>query len=319
MNKQARQVWEERAATAVSRIASRLPRSAALALGRGLGRVLSDLDRRHAAIAVENLRRAFPEWDEARRWRTARGVYAHFGEMLIELLRLPSLSRAQMLGLVEIAGREHVERAIAAGRGVLYVTGHYGNWEIHAIAHGFLFAPVSVVARPLDNPALDQRLCAVRSLSGNAVIYKQRALLQVLKALRSGGGVAILIDQNVQEGDGIFVDFFGRPAATTTVAAAVALKTGCAVVPVRAERRPDGGHRLVYEPPVSVPTTGEKGRDIARLTQALTARIEGWIRETPEQWLWMHRRWKTQPKLTNNHRGTEGTETQGGIGRGVNE
>jgi len=295
VNTAARRRLEERAAAWLGALAARLPRRAALALGRGLGRLWGDVDARHVAIARDNLRRAFPDWDDARLWRTARAVYAHLGEVLMELLRLPSLSREQVLAMVELDGVEHVERALARGRGALFVTGHYGNWEIHAIAHGWAYAPVSVVARPLDNPALDRRLCAVRTMSGNTVVYKQRALIQVLKALRANAGVAILIDQNVQEGDGIFVDFFGRPAATTTVAAAVALKTGCALIPVRAVWGRGGRYRLLYEPPLAVASTGNRQQDIARLTQALTARIEEWIREQPERWLWIHRRWKTRP------------------------
>ena len=184
---------------------------------------------------------------------------------------------------------------MAAGRGVLYVTGHFGNWELNAVAHGWLFGPVGVVARPLDNPFLDRRLCAARSVSGNEVIYKERALARVIKTLREGRGVAFLVDQNVQEQDGIFVEFFGRPAASTTVAAALALKTGCAVVAGRALPLPDGRYRLIYDPPLSFRASGDRNADIARLTQQIASHIEGWIREQPDRWLWLHRRWKTQP------------------------
>jgi len=142
---------------------------------------------------------------------------------------------------------------------------------------------------------LDERLTRFRALGGNTVVSKRRALAAILRALRSGQGVAILIDQNVQEQDGIFVDFFGRPAATTTVAAALALKTGCALVPTRTVLRPDGGCRVIYERPVEGPAGADRTRAIAALTQSLTTVIEGWIREFPEQWLWIHRRWKTQP------------------------
>jgi KDO2-lipid IV(A) lauroyltransferase len=138
-------------------------------------------------------------------------------------------------------------------------------------------------------------LCEVRTQGGNGVIYKTNALPAVLRTLRANGAVAVLIDQNVLEKDGIFVDFFGRKAATTTVAAAVGLKTGCALIPCRAQRTPDGRYRVVYEPPVGATPSGDKDRDIARVTQELTARIEAWVREAPEQWLWIHKRWKTRP------------------------
>jgi Kdo2-lipid IVA lauroyltransferase/acyltransferase len=222
-------------------------------------------------------------------------VYAHFGRTLLDILWLGHRTPDEVLALAEWEGAEHMEAAQAAGRGALAITAHFGNWEYHGLAHGLRFGPIAVVARPLDNPQLDARLCAFRTAVGNRVIYKSRALRQVLQSVRSGGTVAILIDQNVQLQDGIFVDFFGRPAATTTVAAAVALKTGCALLPSRAEARPGGGYRLVYDPPVEVVRTGDHQADIARVTQALTKRIESWVRHTPEQWLWIHKRWKTQP------------------------
>jgi KDO2-lipid IV(A) lauroyltransferase len=295
LTRERRFALEERAAELMTGLVSRLPRRAALALGRGLGRLWGDLDRRHVAIAADNLRRAFPHWDEARVLRTARDVYAHLGAMLLDVLWMSRHTREEILSLVDVEGRQHVEAAMAAGRGVLFVTGHFGNWELNALAHGWLFGPVGVVARPLDNPFLDRRLCAARSVSGNEVIYKERALARVIKTLREGRGVAFLVDQNVQEQDGIFVEFFGRPAASTTVAAALALKTGCAVVAGRALPLPDGRYRLIYDPPLSFRTSGDRNADIARLTQQIASHIEGWIREQPDHWLWLHRRWKTQP------------------------
>jgi KDO2-lipid IV(A) lauroyltransferase len=286
---------EARAADVVGRLLRHVPRRAALSVGRTVGRLVGDLDRRHVAMAVDNLRHAFPDWDEGRLLRTARGVYAHFGSVLFDILWLHGRSADEIRSLVEVDGREHVERAMARGRGVLLVTAHIGNWELHGVAHGLLFGAIGVVARPLDNRELDRRLCALRTMWGNTVIYKQRALSQILRALRQGRGVAILIDQNVQAGDGIFVDFFGRPAATTTVAAALAAKTGCALLLCRAELLADGRYRLAYEPAVEWTPSGDRVTDIACLTQRLTRSIEGWARDTPEQWLWIHRRWKTRP------------------------
>jgi KDO2-lipid IV(A) lauroyltransferase len=290
-----RRALETAAAGLVSALVRPLPRRAALGLGRGLGRAWAALDARHVAIAEDNLRRAFPEWGGARVRATARGVYAHFGRVLLDILWMAGRDRAAVLRHVEVTGGEHVEAALRAGRGALLVTAHIGNWELHGVAHGFLFAPIGVVARPLDNPALDARLCDFRRLPGNTVIYKRRALAQVLGLLRENRAVAVVIDQNVQEGDGVFVDFFGRKAATTTVAAALALKTGCALVPARTALDERGRYRLVYETPVAAGPGGDRGEDLVRLTQELTTVIEGWVRETPDQWLWMHRRWKTRP------------------------
>ncbi|HEY7511964.1 MAG TPA: lysophospholipid acyltransferase family protein [Vicinamibacteria bacterium] len=290
-----RRALEASAAAAVQAAIAPLPRRLTLGIGRSLGALLGSLDRRHLAIAAGNLRQAFPSWDQARVWRTARRVYAHFGAVLFDILWLQRRSPDQIRALVEVRGREHVERAMRAGRGALLVTSHIGNWELHGVAHGLIFGAIHVVARPLDNPRLDQRLCAMRTMAGNTVIYKRKALARILQALRAGGGIAILIDQNVQPGDGIFVDFFGRPAATTTVAAALAVKTGCALVPCRTELLPDGRYRLTYAPPVEWSASGDRQADVACLTQRLTRQIEEWVRETPEQWLWMHRRWKTRP------------------------
>jgi KDO2-lipid IV(A) lauroyltransferase len=280
---------------AVSAIVRRLPRPVVLAAGRTLGRLWGSLDRRHLAIAAANLRRAFPEWDEARVRATARGVYAHFGAVLLDLLWMEGRPGEELLALADLEGIEHAKAAQAAGRGMLCPAAHLGNWELQAIASAPLVGRISVVARPLDNPALDRRLVGLRTATGNEVIYKQRALGQVMRTIREGGIVAIVIDQNVQARDGIFVDFFGRPACTTTVAAAVALKTGCAIIPVRCVLGPRGRYRMVYGPPVEWRGTGRRDEDVAALTQHLTSIIEGWVRETPEQWLWLHRRWKTTP------------------------
>jgi KDO2-lipid IV(A) lauroyltransferase len=283
------------AAAVVGGLVRRLPRRAALVWGAFLGRALAVLDRRHVAIAVDNLRHAFPDWSKAHLEATARGVYAHFGRVLLDILWMQRRSREELLAPVELVGREHMDAAMAAGRGVVLCTAHMGNWELHGIVHGWTFGPIGVVARALDNPALDERLCAFRKVGGNAVIYKRKALAQVIRTLRDGRGVAIVLDQNVQAQDGIFVDFFGRPAATTTVAAALALKTGCALIPSHSELLPDGRYRAIYDAPVTWTPSDDRDDDIAGITQELARRTEAWVRAAPEQWLWIHRRWKTQP------------------------
>jgi KDO2-lipid IV(A) lauroyltransferase len=276
----------------------RLPRSAAMALGRSAGRLLGDLDARHARIAREALRRSFPDWDEARLWRSCRDVYAHFGGVLFEVLWLAGRPCSEILAPCEFVGVEHYERALARGKGIVFPTGHVGSWEMTGLAHGCRVGGFDVVARPLDNPLLDARLETIRSQGGNTVVSKRRALARILETLRRGGGVGILIDQNVQEKDGVFVDFFGRAANTTTVAAALAVKTGCAIVPGHTRLRPDGRYVVYYDAPIEWTASGNRHADILQLTQRMTTVIEGWVREAPEQWLWMHRRWHTQPRAT---------------------
>ena len=280
----------------MSFVSRRLPRHSALALGYRLGRFWAAVDRRHLRIAIDQLRPAFPDWDEERLATTARGVYAHFAAVLMDLLRLTGGSREEILALVaDVEGREHVEAVMAAGRGAIFCTAHIGNWELHGLAHGALFGPIGVVGRPLDNPALDALLCEMRASGGNHVIYKRNALAQVMRALRAGKGIAMLLDQNVRRSDGVFIQFFGRPACTTTVAAALALKTGCALVPCHTELLPDGRYRLRYEPPVRVNASADRESELVRITQELASRTEAWIRLVPDQWMWLHRRWKTQP------------------------
>ncbi len=295
MERERRFALEARALHVISALVQRLPRAWMLALGRTLGRLYADLDRRHVAIAASNLRSAFPHWDEPRVLRTARAVYEHFAQILLDLLWMDGRPLDELLRLVTFEGLERLEPALRRGQGAMMVTGHLGNWELHALLHAHRFGWVGMIARPLDNPVLDARLTRLRTRAGSVVISKRKALQQVLLLLRQNRLVAVLIDQNVQARDGIFVEFFGRPAATTTVAPALALKTGCALMPVRTVLAPDGRYRLIYEPEVSLPRSGDRNTDIARLTQALTTRIEAWVREQPEQWLWIHRRWKTQP------------------------
>jgi Kdo2-lipid IVA lauroyltransferase/acyltransferase len=280
-----RRKLEAWAAALASAFVRPMPRRFALALGGLVGR----------AIAIDNLRLSFPGWNEERLRATAAAVYRHFGRVVFDILWMQRRGAKEILAFLEFDGEEHIEGPMAAGRGILFCTGHLGNWEIQAIAHAWFHGPVSVVARPLDNPELDARLCRFRASSGNTIIYKKKALAQILGALRSGGSVAMLLDQNVQAKDGIFVDFFGRPAATTTAAAALAVKTGCAVVPCHTELLADGRYRLSYDQPVVWAPSGDRDVDIEGITQELARRTEGWIRRTPEQWLWMHRRWKTRP------------------------
>jgi Kdo2-lipid IVA lauroyltransferase/acyltransferase len=304
VKRERRHALEAALASAAGVVVRRLPRRLVLALGRTLGRLWAALDARHVRIASDNLRQAFPDWSEERVLATARGVYRHFAAVLVEILWMEGRPVQELLQLTQVEGLEHMKAALARGRGVVSPIAHLGNWELQGVATAPLIGSSAVIARPLDNPALDRRLVAFRVSTGNVVIYKQKALARILTTLREGRVVAVMLDQNVQASDGIFVRFFGRPACTTTVAAALAIKTGCAIVPAHCVRRADGRYRMVYGPEVEWTGSGRRDEDIAALTQRLTSVIEGWVRETPEQWLWLHRRWKTRPSL-------EATSSQG--------
>jgi KDO2-lipid IV(A) lauroyltransferase len=176
-------------------------------------------------------------------------------------------------------------------RGVLFFTGHFGFWEIHAIAHGAVLRPIGVVARPLDNPYLHDLLETLRSSTGNHTIYRRGALRGILRALGNNQGVAILIDQHIQAPDAVMVNFFERPAATTLALAVLALRTGAPVIPVFSLPLPDGRYRVVYEPPVA-PPADESPEAIRDFTQRCTDVLEMYVRRHPHLWLWMHRRWR---------------------------
>jgi KDO2-lipid IV(A) lauroyltransferase len=276
------------------RVARLLPWRVVRAMGTGLGFLFYTLDRRHRRIALGNLAAAFPRKSPAERQAIVRDVFGHFGRLLFELLKFSGLSRDQVLARVEIEGGDRIRDARAKGRGALLFTGHFGYWEINAIAHAAAFAPIGVLARPLDNRRLHDLLERMRGCQGNYVIYRRGALRRVLKALGANDGVAILIDQHIQAPDAVTVSFFDRPAATTLALGVLALRTGAPVIPVFALPDGVGRYRLVYEHPVDPPAddTPESIRDF---TQRCTDVLEMHVRRHPELWLWMHRRWRDSP------------------------
>jgi KDO2-lipid IV(A) lauroyltransferase len=270
-----------------------MPMPAVRACGGALGWLVSVIDRFHRRIALENLARAFPSRSYRQRLMVCRGVFVHFGRLLLELIRFSSFTPEQMLARVEVEGQEHVRQAYRRGHGVLYFTGHFGYWEIQAIAFALHAEPISVVARPLDNPLLHAMLERIRTCTGNTVIYRQGGLRRVLRDLQSNRGVAMLIDQHLHS-DAVSVEFFDRPAATTSALAALALRTGAPVIPVFALPLPGGRYRLIYDRPVPPPDS--EGPDAIReFTQRCTDVLEMYVRRDPHCWLWMHRRWRNEP------------------------
>jgi len=280
------------AATSVRRL---LPRAAWRGLGAALGRVVYRIDRRHREVALANYRRAFPEASEEEGRRVIRTSFAFFGRYVFEgLSYLPRFPRRE-LDRFEYVGFEHVRQAVARGRGVLAFTGHFGGWELQALVAGAQGVPLGMLARPLDNPYLEARLRGLRTSTGNFVIDKRDGFRAMLRSLRQGKAVAILIDQNVIGDERIFVDFFGVPAATTPALGLLRIKTGASLLPVFSFPLENGRWRLEYGPPVEVETTGDRAQDVSRITQACTRVIEERIRAHPHLWLWMHNRWKTRP------------------------
>jgi KDO2-lipid IV(A) lauroyltransferase len=259
-----------------------------------LGLLFYSVDRKHRRVAFTNLAHSFPTRPPRELRRIARRMFSHFGRLLFEMLKFSTLSHDEMLQRVEFEGEDRARLAYAQGRGVLFFTGHFGYWELHAIVHGLQLQPIGVLARALDNPILNALLENVRSSTGNSVIYRQGAVRRVLKTLAAGQGVAMLIDQHMHSPDAIWVDFFERPAATTSTLAVLALRTGAPVVPVFALPVSGGRYRMIYEHAVEPPAS--EGPDAIReFTQRCTDVLEMYVRRHPELWLWMHRRWRDAP------------------------
>jgi Kdo2-lipid IVA lauroyltransferase/acyltransferase len=273
-----------------------LPMAVVLACGSLMGRAFYWLDGAHRRRAVRNIQAAFPLRSRSECVAIARGMFSHFGRLLTVLLKFSTMTPSQMLARVRFEGQERVLAAHAQGKGVLLFTGHFGFWEINALVHALELRPMSVLARPLDNSLLNQLLESTRMKTGNSVIYRRGAIRRVLRALESNEAVAVLIDQHIATADAVYVDFFNRPAATTSALAAVALRTGAPVVPVFALPLPGGRFRMVYEHPVDPPSPDEPDA-IRELTQRCTDVLEMYVRRYPELWLWMHRRWRDlEPK-----------------------
>jgi KDO2-lipid IV(A) lauroyltransferase len=260
-------------------------------LGTALGRVCYLLDGAHRRTAERNLAAAFPTRPSRERRAIARKTFEHFGRLLMEMLKFATLSDAEILSRVEFDGEERARLAYAHGKGVLFYTGHFGYWELHALAHALRLEPFSVIARPLDNPHLHALLEQIRGRTGNPVIYRQGMIRRVMRTLDAGHGIAVLIDQHIQSRDAVNVDFFGRAASTTTAVAALALRTGAPVVPCFALPLPGGRYRLVYEHPIEPPRADSEDA-IREFTQRCTDVLEMYVRRNPELWLWMHRRWR---------------------------
>ncbi len=279
-------------------VLARLPRRAGQAVGRLLGRAFYRLSSTHRRTALENLRLAFgPDLDERARVRVARAAFAHVGMICSDAAYFSRLARTPTETLAVFEGTEHLREAAAEGRGVLVFSGHFGHWELVALLQQRLGVPMAMVTRPLDNPWFDGLLTRLRRLSGNAVLPKRNAARGVLRALREGKSVALLIDQNVRGDGGVFVDFFARPASTTPSLATFALKSGAPIVPVFSYPMADGRLRIRYLSALRPRRSGRLQDDILAVTRACTALLEDEVRKRPECWFWMHNRWRTRPPL----------------------
>jgi Kdo2-lipid IVA lauroyltransferase/acyltransferase len=273
-------------------------------LPRGMARSMAAVGVRLLLLALPklkktaefNLRLAFPEWTDGRRRSTLKKMTRNLGWMAAEFARMPSYTKENIESVVILDGHENFLAGHSRGKGVLYLTGHIGAWELSSFAHALYGFPLHYMARPLDNKPLDAMVNEYRGLSGNKPIFKNESARVMLRILKEAGTVGILADQNTMPGEGVFVDFFGTPACTTTGIARVALHTEAAVVPGYAVWDENlRKYRLRFEPPVELVRTGDAERDIAENTQRFAKVIEEIVRKYPEQWVWIHARWKARP------------------------
>ena len=290
--------WLEYAAVwAILKMLGALPRGAARSLAAMQARLLYAMQPKLKRTAELNLRLAFPEWDAARRNVVIRGMVRNLGWMAAEFARFPKYRCENIEEVLILDGHENFLNGQRRGKGVLYLTGHIGAWELSSFAHALYGFPLRYIARPVDNARVDALVNRYRCLSGNRPIFKNESARALLKILKDAGTVGILADQNTMPEEGVFVDFFGKSACTTTGIARVALHTGAAVVPGYAYwDEAIGKYRLRFEPAVELVRTGDVERDVFVNTQKFAKVIEEIIRKHPEQWVWVHARWKTRPK-----------------------
>jgi|SRR5438874_1810398 len=278
------------------KVTGALPRSMARAIGVVLAEILFAFTPKLRKTAEFNLQLAFPQWTASQRENTIRNMIRSLGWMAAEFARMPRCTPENIDEIIVLDGHENFLEGQRRGRGVIFLTAHMGAWELSSYAHALYGYPLHYTARPLDNPRLDELVNRYRSLSGNKPIFKNESARAMLRTLKAAGTIGILADQNTMRDEGIFVDFFGVPACTTTGIARVALHTAAAVVPGYAVWDESlQKYRLRFEPPLNLVRTGDVERDVIENTQRFANVIEEIIRKYPDQWVWVHARWKTRP------------------------
>jgi len=268
----------------------------AVALGRACGRIAFRVDARHRRVALDNLRHAFPEKSGPERRAIARGSFETLGGVAAEMLQFRRITR-EFNALVEVQGLEHVTTVMARGRGLIFFTGHFGNWEILSLACGVLKYSFAGVARPHANEWIYRHVVQARCATGIEILDKKGILRDILARLRAGRMVGFVGDQYAGSG-GMFVNFFGRPASTIATMAVIARKTGAAIVPAFDHLLPDGTHQPVVHPPLWVAETDDADKDVFDATQQLMTLLEKQIRAEPACYLWAHRKWRARQRAT---------------------
>jgi KDO2-lipid IV(A) lauroyltransferase len=273
-----------------------LPRPLARMVGISLGQLIYLVHGKLRRVGMRNLALAFPEKTTGERGKIVRSVFTSLGRQFAEVCLFPKYTSENVSRTVAYDGYENFDRASQRGKGVLFLTGHIGGWELSAFAHSLYGHPLHFVMRPLDNPYLDALVRRYRTMHGNTPILKDNPARELLRAMKAGATVGILMDTNMTPPEGVFVDFFGIAACTASGLARIALRTDAAVVPGFTVWDPVlRKYRLRFESAVPLIRTGDNEADILANTAKFTKVIEDVIRRYPDQWLWVHRRWKTRP------------------------
>jgi KDO2-lipid IV(A) lauroyltransferase len=274
-----------------------LPRPLSRAFAIGLAWMFYLLHVRLRQVGMRNLAMALPETSLADRKRILRGVFTSLGRQLAELCQFPRYTPENVDEVVVYDGLENYERAYARGKGVLFLTAHFGGWELSAFAHSLHGHWLHIVMRPMDNPYLNRMIEHYRTMHGNKTVAKDDFVRGLLAAMKAGETVGILMDTNMTPPQGVFVDFFGIAACTASGLARIALRTDAAVVPgFTIWDKAVGKYRLRFDPALELIRTGDLEKDIVANAQMFTKVIEKYVRQYPDQWLWVHRRWKTRPE-----------------------
>jgi Kdo2-lipid IVA lauroyltransferase/acyltransferase len=291
-----RQRLEYALAWLIIKILGGLPRPLARATAIAFAWTIYLLHLRLRHVGMRNLALAFPEKTRRERARILRGVFTSLGRQLAEVCLFPRYTLENVGKVVVYDGFENFERALARGKGVLFLTAHLGAWELSAFTHSLYGHPLHIVMRPLDNVYLDRLMRRFRTMHGNSTVDKDDFVRGLLSAMKAGETVGILMDTNMTPPQGVFADFFGIPACTASGLARIALRTDAAVVPGFTIWDPGlRKYRLRFDPALKLIRTGNDDADVLANTALFTKVIEGYVRRYPDQWLWVHRRWKTRP------------------------
>jgi KDO2-lipid IV(A) lauroyltransferase len=285
---------------AFSFIVNLLPESFALRCGKQLGSLFFHLDWERRKVALENLRIAFGgEKSERDLHAIARGAFQNLGMMAVEFFRIPKMDVEAFKKRVTTEDLKETLRLREKGKGMLLLLSHFGNWEMMGIMSKLIGDSIMVLAKPMKkNKRIDQFVTEIRSAAGLEVVSSMKASRVVMKALSQNRIVGILIDQRAKRSEGIWVDFFGKKAPTTPGLAVLAMKTGAPVVPVFMVRDGFGTHRLVIQKPLELVHTGDIKKDVEANTQLFNHTLESMIRQYPDQWFWVHRRWERRKRVS---------------------